>query len=166
MNWYVVRTKPQQERLAAFYLAQLPVETFLPLLKHRKRVRHIEKSVVEPLFPGYLFAKFDLKDRYRAVSYSKGVHKIVEFGAKPAEVADSLIDGIKARMTDGYIALGMEHFEQGQVVAIAGGPLAGLEAVFMKELKDQHRVLLLIRTLGLHAKLTTDIGNVRQVHGL
>jgi transcriptional antiterminator RfaH len=166
MNWYVIRTKPQQERVAAFHLAQLPVETYLPLLKHMKRIRHIEKLVLEPLFPRYLFAKFDIKPGYRAVSFSKGVHKIVEFGSKPAEVSDALIDGIKSRMSDGYIALEKERFKQGQVVQIAGGPLSGLEAVFVKELKDQDRVLLLLRMLGQHAKLTTDIGNVRQAHAL
>jgi transcriptional antiterminator RfaH len=161
MNWYVVRTKRQQERLTAFHLGQLSIETFLPLLKHRKTLRNIERPVVEPLFPRYLFAKFDMKERYRAVSFSKGVHKIVEFGSKPAEVSDALIDGIKLRMTDGYIVSETERFRRGQVVQIAGGPLAGLEAVFIKELKDQHRVLLLLRTLGLHAKLTMDIDDLR-----
>jgi transcriptional antiterminator RfaH len=161
MRWYVVRTKAHQERLAALYLAQLSVETFLPLLKHKKRIQHMGKSVLEPLFPRYLFAKFDMKDRYRAVSFSKGVHKIVEFGSKPAEVSDALIDGIKSRMTDGCITLDSERFKRGQVVEIAGGPLAGLEAVFIKELKDQHRVLLLLRTLGLHAKVTMELENIR-----
>ncbi len=33
MHWYVIRTKPHQERRAEFHLRQLSVETFLPLLK-------------------------------------------------------------------------------------------------------------------------------------
>jgi hypothetical protein len=34
--------------------------------------------------------------------------------------------------------------------------LAGIEAVFLKELKEQHRVLLLLRAIGLSATLTMD----------
>jgi transcription antitermination factor NusG len=41
-------------------------------------------------------------------------------------------------------------------VRIKGGPLAGLEAVFVREMKERDRVLLLLNTLGLHAKLTLD----------
>ena len=80
MHWYVIRTKPHQERQAEFHLRQLSVETFLPLLRHNKRIRRQEKTVVEPLFPRYLFARFDINDRYRAVNYARGVLKIVEIG--------------------------------------------------------------------------------------
>lgn len=156
MQWYVIRTKPHQERLAEFHLRQLSVETFLPLLRQQKTVRRQDKTVVEPLFPRYLFARFDITDRYRAVNFSRGVLNIVEFGLKPAEVSEALIDGIKSRMEDGYVTPKAERFQQGQIVHITGGPLAGLEAVFVKELKEQHRVILLLRALGLHAKLMMD----------
>ena len=160
MQWYVIRTKPHQERLAEFHLRQLSVETFLPLLKLQKKVRRQDKTVVEPLFPRYLFARFDVNDRYRAVNFSRGVLNIVEFGSKPAEVSEALIDGIKSRMNDGYVTPNTERFHQGQIVHITGGPLAGLEAVFVKEIKEKDRVLLLLRALGLNAKLMIDIGHL------
>ena len=160
MQWYVIRTKPHQERLAEFHLRQLSVETFLPLLKLQKNIRRQDKAVVEPLFPRYLFARFDVNDRYRAVNFSRGVLNIVEFGSKPAEVSEALIDGIKSRMNDGYVTPNTERFHQGQIVHITGGPLAGLEAVFVKEIKEKDRVLLLLRALGLNAKLMMDIGHL------
>ena len=156
MQWYVIRTKARQERMAEFHLRQLQVETFLPLLKHQTTVRRQEQTRVEPLFPRYLFARFELIDRYRAVNFSRGVVNIVEFGLKPAEVSEALIDGIKSRMVEGCVIPASEPFEQGQIVHITGGPLAGLEAVFVKELKEQHRVRLLLRALGLSATLTMD----------
>lgn len=156
MHWYVIRTKPHQERQAEFHLRQLPVETFLPLLRHNKRIRRQEKTVVEPLFPRYLFARFDINDRYRAVKFARGVLNIVEFGLKPAEVSESVIEAIRERLEDGYVIPPTERFQKGQIVQINGGPLAGLEAVFVREMTDQHRVLLLLKTLGLYAKLTMD----------
>ena len=160
MPWYVIRTKPHQERRAEFYLRQLSIETFLPLLRQNKRIRRQEKTVVEPLFPRYLFARFDINDRYRAVNYARGVLKIVEFGLKPAVVSEPLIEAIRERLEDGYVTPKTERFQKGQIVQIKGGPLTGLEAVFIREMTDQHRVLLLLKTLGIQAKLTMDIDQV------
>ena len=160
MPWYVIRTKPHQERQAESHLMQLSIETFLPLLRQNKWIRRREKTVVEPLFPRYLFAQFDINDRYRAVNFARGVLDIVKFGLKPAEVNESLIEAIKERLEDGYVTPKAERFQKGQIVQIKGGLLAGLEAVFMEEMTEQHRVLLLLNTLGLHAKLTIDSDQV------
>ena len=54
----------------------------------------------------------------------------------------------------------IESFQKGQIVQIKGGPLAGVEAVFLWEMTEQHRVLLLLKTLGLHTKLIVDINQV------
>jgi transcriptional antiterminator RfaH len=157
MHWYVIRTKPHQERRAECHLRQLSIETFLPLLRHKKRIRRQEQTVIEPLFPRYLFGRFDINDRYRAVKFASGVLNIVEFGLRPAEVSEGLIQAIKERLEDGYVIPKPEYFQKGQVVQIKGGPLTGLEAVFMRELTDQHRVLVLLKILGLQAKLTMDM---------
>lgn len=157
MHWYVIRTKPHQERRAELHLRQLSIETFLPLVKHEKWIRRQEKTVVEPLFPGYLFGRFDINDRHRAVNFARGVLNIVQFGLRPAEVSEELIQAIKERLEDGYVIPKPAYFQKGQVVQIKGGPLTGLEAVFVRELTGQHRVLVLLKTLGLHAKLTMDI---------
>jgi transcriptional antiterminator RfaH len=160
MHWYVVRTKPHQEGRAQCHLTQLPVETFLPLLKHTKTIRQQVKTAVEPLFHGYLFARFDIRHRYRAVNFATGVLNIVEFGSKPAAVSDSAIDEIRNRLVDGYVVPKAEAFRQGQPVQITRGPLAGLEAVFIREMTKQHRVLLLLNTLRTQAKLAIDIDQV------
>jgi len=138
----------------------MSVETFLPLLRHRKMIRHEEETVIEPLFPRYLFGRFAIDDQYRAVSFARGVLNVVEFGSTPAEVSESLIEAMKERMEYGYITTKTNQFHQGQIVYINGGPLAGLEAVFIGQMKHQDRVLLLLQTLGLHAKLSVDIDNV------
>jgi transcriptional antiterminator RfaH len=160
MHWYVIRTKPHQESRAECHLRQLPVETFLPLVKHHKWIRRQKKTAVEPLFPRYFFAQFDIDHRYRAVNFANGVLNIVEFGSKPAEVSESVIEGIRKRLVDGYVIPCTEGFHQGQIVQINGGPLTGLEAVFMHEMTGRNRALLLLNTLGFHAKVTLDIDQV------
>ena len=68
-----------------------------------------------------------------------------------------MIDAIKERLNNGVITPHSEHFKMGQIVHIKGGPLAGLEAVFMREMTDRNRVLLLLNTLGFYAKLTMNM---------
>ena len=160
MHWYAVSTKPHQEKQAELHINQCGIECFLPLLKESKIIRRTRKTVIEPLFPGYLFAQLELERHYRAVSYAAGVRKVVEFGSGPVELDATMIDAIKERLNDGYVTPQLERFKMGQIVHIKGGPLMGLEAVFMWEMTDRNRVLLLLNTLGLHAKLTIDIGQV------
>jgi len=160
MPWYAVSTKPHQEKQAGLHIKQCGIECFLPLLKESKIIRRTRKTVIGPLFPGYLFARFELERHYRAVSYATGVRKIVEFGSGPVELDATMIDAIKERLNNGYVTPHSEHFKMGQILRINGGPLTGLEAVFMREMTDRNRVLLLLNTLGLHAKVTMDIDQV------
>ncbi len=71
-----------------------------------------------------------------------------------------MIEAIRERLDDGYVTPKVERFKQGQIVQISGGPLAGLEAVFIRQMTERHRVHLLLKTLGLRAKLTMDMDRV------
>ena len=166
MPWYAVSTKPHQEKQAEAHIKQWGIECLLPLLKVSKIIRRTRKTVIAPLFPGYLFARFDLDRHYRAVSYATGVRKVVEFGSGPVELDTAMIDAIKERLIDGYVTPHQESFKAGQVVQIKGGPLAGLEAVFMREMTDRNRVLVLLNTLGLHAKVTLNSDQVERSKAL
>jgi len=157
MPWYAVSTKPHQEKQAELHIKQCGIECFLPLLKENKIIRRTRRTVVGPLFPGYLFSRFDLKEHYRAVNYAKGVRKIVEFGSKPEEVDVALIDAIKAKLNNGHVMQQPENWRHGQVVQIQDGPLGGLEAVFVQEMPGQQRAILLLRTLGFHARVVLNI---------
>ena len=160
VRWHVIRTKPRQEKQAEFHLRQLRVETFLPLLRQNKTVRRARKMVLAPLFPGYMFARVDVRTQYRAVSYARGVTTIVGFGGKPAEISQALIDAIKGRLENGCLMPDQQHFKRGQIFRINSGPLAGIEAIFVRKMTGRNRVLLLLNTLGLHAKVNMSIDQV------
>ena len=152
--------KASPGKKAELHIMQCGIECFLPLLKESKIIRRTRKTVIEPLFPGYLFARFELERHYRAVGYATGVRKVVEFGSGPVELAATMIEAIKERLNDGYVMLMPVRPMHGQVVRIKGGPVAGLEAVFVREMKERDRVLLLLNKLGLNAKLTLSMDQV------
>ena len=79
---------------------------------------------------------------------------------KPAPVSEALIQTIKRNLVDGYATLMPERFAKGQIVRVNGGPLAGLEAVFVREMPERNGVLLLLNTVGFHARLALGIEHI------
>jgi transcriptional antiterminator RfaH len=159
-SWYAISAKPHQEFLAESNLRNLGVETFLPLLREARVIRRKPQDVTVPLFPGYLFAKFDLERSYRGILYARGVRRIVSFGSAPAVVDEELIGGIKSHtVADGVARLG-SAFSQGQLVRIHRGPLHGLEAVFEREMKGEQRAILLLRALSYQARVIVDLKDI------
>lgn len=157
MQWYAVNTKPHQEHLAELNLTRIGVETFFPQFTQSKLVRRKRQTVINPLFPGYMFARFELETHYRAVTYSHGVRKVVDFGRAPAVVDDEIIRAIQSTIHDGFVALPHPSFTPGQVVRIKEGPLRGLEAIFEREMGDHERVVLLLRALSYQARVIMDL---------
>ena len=160
MYWYAVSTKPHHERRAELNLQRLGVETFNPQFKESKVIRRVRRVVTVPLFPGYLFVKVDLDNQFRAVSYAKGVRRIVTFGLTPAKVDEELIEAIKGRLSSGEMITPVRVLKAGQTVKIQDGPLGGLHAVFEREMTGQQRAVLLLRTLAYQARIVVPLEQV------
>ncbi len=159
MRWYVLSTKSNHERQAEQNIRRMGVQCFLPLLQEQRIIRCKVKTIIAPLFPGYLFVRINLSEHYRAVKYARGVRKIVEFGATPVEVDSAVIDDIKNRLASPEAsALGMQkELSRGQLVQIKDGPFVGLEAVFMREMSGHQRAMVFLRTLALQARVVLEI---------
>ncbi len=162
MRWCVLCTKSNHEKQAEQNIRRMGVECFLPLLQEQKTIRRRVGTVITPLFPGYLFVRINLSEHYRAVSYTRGVRKIVEFGATPVEVDIAMIDAIKSRMASlqVYILEKPKELSSGQLVQIKDGPFVGLEAVFMREMPGHQRAMVLLRTLALQARVVLEINQL------
>ena len=154
--WYAVNTKTRCEVFACASLDRLGVEVFLPMLRERKVLRGECRTTTSPLFPRYLFAKFDVSRQLRAVTYARGVRNIVTFGGGPSIVDESIIQAIRSQATDGVIELSEDQFSPGQVVRIHDGPLCGLEAVFEKKLDGTSRAVLLLKAISFQARVILE----------
>lgn len=160
INWYAIHTKPRQEKLAELTLQHLGVETFFPELRRQQVIRRTRQITISPLFPGYLFARFNMETRYRAVNAGRGIRKVVSAGTIPAVVDERIIESIKLRLNDGYVTLRPTQFVAGQTVRIQDGPFQGLDAVFEKEFSDHQRAMLLLQALSYQARVVVDLGCV------
>ncbi len=148
MEWYLIRTKPGKERWVRDQLSgQLP-EVFLPFLRARMpRWGRLGWSVV-PLFPGYLFARCDLRGSYFDIKYSIGVAGLVSAGNEPLTVAPEVVTGIRARAIDGVVEIVEPPFASGERVTVTAGPFSGIEAIFERYLSGEERVAILLNLAG------------------
>jgi transcriptional antiterminator RfaH len=155
-SWYAVNTKARCEAVACASLERHGVEVFLPMLREQKVLRGKCGSTTSPLFPRYLFAKFDVSSQLRAVTYARGVKSLVAFGSGPSMVDESIIHAIRSQLTEGVIELPEDRFSPGQIVRIQNGPLCGLEAVFERKLNGTSRAVLLLKAICFQARVILE----------
>jgi transcriptional antiterminator RfaH len=151
--WYVLRTQIKRERLAAANLRQLEgVEVFLPRLKYQKTTRRGRIWWVEPLFPGYLLAKFSLEEMGRLVTYTAGVSKVISFGSEVPKVPEEFVKGLQDEVakveSDEEVIVVNWKVDVGDEVEVADGPFKGMEGKVVKVRPGVERVSLLLEFLG------------------
>jgi transcriptional antiterminator RfaH len=147
-KWYLVKTKPRNEIKVFTRLVEAGFEGLFPRV--RKKSRRKESPDIGPLFPSYLFIRFAL-EQLRTVRYTRGVAKVISFGPEPQEVGDDIISAVRERMDEeGIVTLVRPpaNWKPGDRIRIGEGPFAGLEAIFLEELPDRDRVVLLLEAVS------------------
>lgn len=155
MQWYAVYTKPKREDAVAGSLENAGIEVFNPRLKQKKYVQGAYRNKISPLFPCYVFVKFEPETTSHMIKYTRGVKRIVG-GDMPWLVSDEIIDVIRNQEEDGIVTIKPPQFKYGDSVAINDGPLAGLKGIFEKELNGQERVVLLLNAIEYQARAVVD----------
>jgi transcriptional antiterminator RfaH len=154
--WYLIRTKAGKERWVRDQLSALVPEVFLPLLRARTPRWGRMSMSVGPLFPCYVFARFDLVARYFDVKYLPGVRGLVSAGNDPLAVPPAIIGEIRRRGNDDVIEIPDQPLDNGQRVKVVEGPFRGFEAIFERYLSGAERVAILlsaVETNGLRVVL-------------
>jgi len=154
--WYVVQTKPRQEQVALTNLLRQHYQGFLPRIGVPKRRRGRWQEVIEPLFPGYLFASLDLRHEDAApIRSTRGVVGLVRFGGGPRPVPAQVVERLQlAEGGDGVIRR-EQAFNEGDRIEIVAGPLAGLRGIFLAA-SGAERVHVLLDLLGRGNRATVS----------
>ena len=160
-SWYLVYSKPQQERVALENLARQGYVAYLPLVRVRRRRQTRVVNVVEPMFPRYLFVHLsDRTDDWGPIRSTVGVACMVRFGDEAARVPEGLIEAMRAREDEeGLQVLDTPDFRVGDRVRIAEGALAGYEAMFQAR-SGKQRVILLLEVAGKLARVEVNEDDV------
>jgi len=147
-NWYVIQTKPKKEEEAESYLSTKGMEIFSPLIETFILRNGRTNKALKPLFPGYIFGKFDLDQNYPLVRWAKGVKKVLGFGGYPTPISEEVVEIIRERTdTHGIVRL-KYHFQANDVIRIKTGPLKDLLGIFERWISDRERVRVLLNLMG------------------
>src|ERR1700733_5023786 len=125
-QWFAIRVKSNQEHVCALALDGRGYEVFLP--RHRRPAVIKKTEVDRPLFPGYLFCRFDCKRRLPVLTVPGIVH-IVGIGRTPHPIEDDEIEALQLLVkTDLYLDVS-RPYTVGAKVKVTSGPLAGVSGI-------------------------------------
>lgn len=157
-----MHVRSRHEKAVAAALRNKGFEEFLPLFKSRRRWGQRIVEIELPLFPGYVFCRFDSGERRVPVATTPGVMGIVGFGGKAVPLDDAEMAGIQRVIELGIAAEPWKYMAAGQRVRIEHGALAGLEGIFVKARK-KHRLLLSLTLLQRAVSIQVDSASVAAV---
>jgi len=157
VQWYVLYTKAQEEHRAEKNLTAWGIETFYPQIKKKQFNQFTGKATEfsRPLFPRYLFARFDVEETLHKIYNTRGVEKVIGFNCIPTPVDDQVIALIQSKVVDGFVRLN-DDLRRGDEVRINKGSLTGINGIFDRKMKDKSRIMILLNTINYQASLIVE----------
>lgn len=119
-NWYVARTKPHSEYIAAEAFRREGYQHFLP------RIRTIQRRTGKkemPLFPGYIFIRCDVnRGRWPSIGLLPGILGWVRFDGVASPIPDHVVNELVLRVESINNGGGLWiKFTPGQRVRVVSG---------------------------------------------
>lgn len=151
MAWYVIYTKPRNEKKVTERLQQIGIVVYCPLVTQIKQWSDRKKKIQVPLFNSYLFVNLDEKDREKVFQVS-GVVRYLFWLGKPAIVRDVEIDVLRDSLNHVMSSVEVTNVQAGDIISISEGPFKGKEGL-VKHIK-KNSIQLVLKELGVLITLT------------
>ena len=156
-RWYCVRCRVKAEHIAGARLRETGgVEVCCPRIRFRRATARGPVWFTEALFPGYLFARFDLGLALKTVCYARGVTGVVHFGGQYAEVPAAAVEALRAETGGEELKVFEQPFAPGDETTVLAGPFQGLQVVIRSVLPAKERVRILLDFLGRATEVEVD----------
>jgi len=162
-KWYCLRSQTKREHVAAATVAHYfrgEIEVFCPRIKYKKPTRRGVIWWVEPLFPGYFLARFDVTEHLREILHLNGVSGAVQFGSVLPEVPASFVDELRKEFPgeDEQNILPIERkLGIGDEIEMVDGAFRGVEGVILEVIPSAERVKVLLDLMGELRPVEIDI---------
>ena len=153
-RWFAIRVRSRCEKLSAADLAVKGYEVCSATAPQRRIWSDRVRTVEMPLFPGYIFSRFEPARRIE-VEGAAGVVSIVRFGNRECPVDDDEIEAVRAVLRSGAEVFGSPYFGIGTRVRVRFGPLAGAQGVLVR-VKNRHRLVVSVGLLQRSVAVEVD----------
>ena len=156
-EWFVLQFKPNSHHLAAKNLNQQGFETFLPLLDTTSRELSRFINTSKPLFPGYMFVRFDRTESYwHKIKNTYGVSRLITFNSSLKSIPSTFVDNLMLRYDTSGKLIPIVKMKKGDKVEILEGPFANLIATIEKY-ESEERIWVLMDLMGRKTKIQTPL---------
>ena len=152
--WFALQTRYRSENLVATQLRGKGYEPFLPVCKSRRRWSDRVKELELPLFPGYVFCRFNGLNRLPVLT-TPGVRQIVGNGNTPIPLSENEIISLQTVIKSDLPIQPFPFLQIGQKVRIEEGVLAGVVGNVIR-CKQSLRLVLSITLLQRSVLLEID----------
>jgi transcription antitermination factor NusG len=151
--WHVVQAQPRGEKQICSVLRSQDLETCVPEFKKPARTRpgSVRDRRSRLVFPGYVFFRvWDGFSQWDQIRWAPGVRGILTQDGVPGRVEDSVLSYLQKRLAEGELRPPRSQLgpRAGDRVSIKRGPLAAVDAIFEREIRDGDQVEVLIQMMG------------------
>jgi transcription antitermination factor NusG len=158
--WFAIQVRPQREFYVARVLENKGLEQFLPSYKVKRQWSDRQKELELPLFPGYIFCRFDSKI-CAPILTTPGVIRIVGINSP---IPEGEIEAIQAVASNRVPALPCSYLKIGTKVQLIAGSLAGVQGILVSY-RNRHRLVLSVALLQSSIWVEVDHDNVVPIDG-
>jgi hypothetical protein len=154
--WYVFRSRPRREKMAAAQFTDMGLGHYLPVREQVSRRKGRRYRSLLPLFPGYLFGCCDIGERLRAMRMGHLSQWL--------EVIDqeSLLSELRSICIASMVGTGLKLYPQlrrGKWVRVVNGPLAGVRGRISRR-KENYRIVLEMTALQAAVAVEVEMQDV------
>jgi transcription antitermination factor NusG len=151
-SWYVLYTKPRNEKKVADRLSAAGYNVYCPLHKVKRQWSDRTKVVEEPLIKRYLFIQVEDKRRDEVFNYP-GAVRYLFWLRRPAIVRESEIHTIQKWLGQyNHSDIDISDILPGDYVRITSGPFTGEQAILLD--KTNKKAVVQLKELGLQLSLS------------
>jgi transcription antitermination factor NusG len=165
LPWFAIQARARYENVAAAFLSGKGYEWFLPTYWCRRRWSDRIKEFELPLFPGYLFCRFNPLDRL-PILQTPGIISIIGVGKNPVPIEEVEIEAVRILVSAGFSHQPWPYISVGHRVRIEHGALRGLEGI-LQSFKGRYRIVVSVNLLQRSVAAEIDaawIVPLRQAH--
>ena len=152
--WFALGVKHQHERTVERALTGQKWHALAPVYRAKRTWSDRVKEVELPLFAGYVFCRFDYRERVRILN-TPGVRRIVGFGSAAVPVEDAEIEAIERMDRSGAAVRPWPYLKPGDRVRVERGPLRGLTGTLIRE-RDVSRLVIGVEMLQRSVAVEMD----------
>ena len=159
LPWFALHVRSNFERVSSTILESKGLEVYYPSFRSRRRWSDRVKEVEQPLFPGYVFCRFDPHQRLPILT-TPGVLSVIGVAKTPAPIDESEITAVQKLVLSGQATRPWPFLSVGQRVLIEKGSLAGVEGILL-ETRNQYRIVVSISLLQRSVAAEIDVDMIR-----